>query len=174
MSELNPCDPLPCWRHRIIPDTIGSLCVHLHDHVSILPTPETGILLDFVFIISSFSLQFYQICNLHNALFGLVFDLLQIIYILLWLAVSFHFETALRCHSHTTYTIHPFKEYIFRRPSFEPWFGKIPGEGNGYPVQYSCLENFMDIGAWWLLPMVSQRIGQDWATNTLTLKNNNF
>ena len=24
-----------------------------------------------------------------------------------------------------------------------------PGEGNGYPVQYSCLENSMDRGAWW-------------------------
>ena len=24
-----------------------------------------------------------------------------------------------------------------------------PGEGNGYPLQYSCLANFMDRGAWW-------------------------
>ena len=24
-----------------------------------------------------------------------------------------------------------------------------PGGGNGYPFQYSCLENFMDRGAWW-------------------------
>ena len=23
-----------------------------------------------------------------------------------------------------------------------------PGEGNGYPLQYSCLENPMDRGAW--------------------------
>ena len=23
------------------------------------------------------------------------------------------------------------------------------GEGNGHPLQYSCLENFMDRGAWW-------------------------
>ena len=23
-----------------------------------------------------------------------------------------------------------------------------PGEGNGYPLQYSCLENHMDRGAW--------------------------
>ena len=23
------------------------------------------------------------------------------------------------------------------------------GEGNGYPLQYSCLENPMDRGAWW-------------------------
>ena len=26
--------------------------------------------------------------------------------------------------------------------------GLIPGEGNSYPLQYSCLENFMDRGAW--------------------------
>ena len=25
-----------------------------------------------------------------------------------------------------------------------------PGEGNGYPLQYPCLENFMDRGAWWV------------------------
>ena len=25
----------------------------------------------------------------------------------------------------------------------------IPGEGNGNPVQYSCLENPRDGGAWW-------------------------
>ena len=30
-----------------------------------------------------------------------------------------------------------------------PWFGKIPGVGNGNPLQYSCLENPMDRGAWW-------------------------
>ena len=26
--------------------------------------------------------------------------------------------------------------------------GKIPGEGNGYSLQYSCLENSMNRGAW--------------------------
>ena len=26
---------------------------------------------------------------------------------------------------------------------------KVPGEGNGNPFQYSCLENPMDRGAWW-------------------------
>ena len=29
-----------------------------------------------------------------------------------------------------------------------PGLGRSPGEGNGYPVQYSCLENCMDRGAW--------------------------
>ena len=27
--------------------------------------------------------------------------------------------------------------------------GRFPGEGNGNPLQYSCLENHMDRGAWW-------------------------
>ena len=35
-----------------------------------------------------------------------------------------------------------------KRCGFEPWVGKIPGEGNGNPLQYSCLENPMDRGAW--------------------------
>ena len=27
--------------------------------------------------------------------------------------------------------------------------GRSPGKGNGNPLQYSCLENPMDRGAWW-------------------------
>ena len=27
--------------------------------------------------------------------------------------------------------------------------GRSPGEGNGNPLQYSCLKNLMDRGAWW-------------------------
>ena len=30
-----------------------------------------------------------------------------------------------------------------------PELGRFPGEGNGKPLQYSCLENPMDGGAWW-------------------------
>ena len=30
-----------------------------------------------------------------------------------------------------------------------PGSGRCPGEGNGYSLQYSCLENHMDRGAWW-------------------------
>ena len=29
-----------------------------------------------------------------------------------------------------------------------PGSGRFPGEGNGRPLQYSCLENSMDRGAW--------------------------
>ena len=30
-----------------------------------------------------------------------------------------------------------------------PGSGRSPGEGNGNALQYSCLENPMDRGAWW-------------------------
>ena len=30
-----------------------------------------------------------------------------------------------------------------------PGLGRYSGEENGYPLQYSCLENSMDRGAWW-------------------------
>ena len=30
-----------------------------------------------------------------------------------------------------------------------PGLGRSPGEGNGNLLQYSCLENSMDRGAWW-------------------------
>ena len=41
-----------------------------------------------------------------------------------------------------------------------PGLGRFPGEGNGHPLQYSCLENPMDRGAWCrLLSMGSQRVG---------------
>ena len=31
-----------------------------------------------------------------------------------------------------------------------PGWGRSPGGGHGYPLQYSCLENPMDRGAWWV------------------------
>ena len=34
------------------------------------------------------------------------------------------------------------------RPGLDPWVRKIPGGGHGNPLQYSCLENPMDRGAW--------------------------
>ena len=36
-----------------------------------------------------------------------------------------------------------------KRHGFDPWVGKIPWRGHGHPLQYSCLENPMDRGAWW-------------------------
>ena len=36
-----------------------------------------------------------------------------------------------------------------RNPGLIPGSVRSPGEGNGYPLQYSCLKNTMDRGAWW-------------------------
>ena len=35
-----------------------------------------------------------------------------------------------------------------KRYGFNPWVGKSPGVGNGNLLQYSCLGNPMDRGAW--------------------------
>ena len=32
-----------------------------------------------------------------------------------------------------------------------PGLGRSPGEGNGDPLQYSCLENPLDRGDWWAI-----------------------
>ena len=42
-----------------------------------------------------------------------------------------------------------------------PGSGSSPGEGNGNPLQYSCLENPMDRGAGRLQSMGLQRVGHD-------------
>ena len=34
-------------------------------------------------------------------------------------------------------------------PGLIPGQGRSPGKGNDNPLQYSCLENSMDEGAWW-------------------------
>ena len=36
-----------------------------------------------------------------------------------------------------------------REVSLIPGLGKSPGGGHGNPLQYSCLENLVDRGAWW-------------------------
>ena len=44
-------------------------------------------------------------------------------------------------------------------PGSIPGSGRSPGEGNGNPLQYSCLKNSMDGGAWWATQfMGSQRV----------------
>ena len=44
-----------------------------------------------------------------------------------------------------------------------PGLGRSPGRGHGNQLQYSCLENPMDRGAWraTVLPMGSQRVRHD-------------
>ena len=49
-------------------------------------------------------------------------------------------------------------------PGLIPKSRRSSGEGNGNPLQYSCLENPMDRGTGGLQSMVSQRIGHDWVT----------
>ena len=39
--------------------------------------------------------------------------------------------------------------YNAEDPGSIPGLGRSPGEGNGNPLQYYCLENPMDRGAWW-------------------------
>ena len=45
-----------------------------------------------------------------------------------------------------------------------PGLGRSPGEGNIYPLQYSCLENSMKRGAWWAPVHGVARVGEDLAT----------
>ena len=53
------------------------------------------------------------------------------------------------------------------RPRFNPWGSRrFPGERNGYPFQFSFLENTMDTGAWRATVHRGPRVGHDWATNT--------
>ena len=45
-----------------------------------------------------------------------------------------------------------------------PELRRSSGEGNGNPLQYSCLGNPMDRGAWWASVHKSQRVGHHLAT----------
>ena len=42
-----------------------------------------------------------------------------------------------------------------------PGWGRFPGGGYGNPLQYSCLVNPMDRGAWRATSMGLQRVGHD-------------
>ena len=46
-------------------------------------------------------------------------------------------------------------------PGLISGLGRSPGERNGNPLQYSCLENPMDRGAWWATAYGPQRVGHD-------------
>ena len=45
-----------------------------------------------------------------------------------------------------------------------PGFGRSPGEGNDNPLQYSCLGNLMDRGAWLATVHGVARVGHNLAT----------
>ena len=48
-----------------------------------------------------------------------------------------------------------------------PGSGRSPGEENGNPLQYSCLGNPMDRGAWQATVHGIARVGHDFATKQL-------
>ena len=48
--------------------------------------------------------------------------------------------------------------------SLIPGLGRSPGEGNGNSLQFSCLENSMDRGAWQATVLGSQRVRHDLVT----------
>ena len=61
------------------------------------------------------------------------------------------FARLVREHKSTIYTVcymfsHDEDEVsdLFQETWVQSWTGKIPGEGKGYPLQYSGLENSMD------------------------------
>ena len=43
-----------------------------------------------------------------------------------------------------------------------PGSGRSPGAGHGNPLQYSCLQNPVNRGAWQATVHRSQRVGHDW------------
>ena len=49
-------------------------------------------------------------------------------------------------------------------PGLIPGSGRSPGEGNGNPIQYSCLENLMDRGASWATVHGVARVRHDLVT----------
>ena len=54
------------------------------------------------------------------------------------------------------------------RPEFYSWVGRSLGGGHGNSLQYSCLENPMDRGAWWATVIGSQRVRHDWSNVACT------
>ena len=48
-----------------------------------------------------------------------------------------------------------------RDPGSIPGWGRSPGEGNGNPLQYSCLKNPMDGGAWLATVYGVARVGHN-------------
>jgi len=57
-------------------------------------------------------------------------------------------------------------------PGLIPGSRKSSAERNDNTLQYTCLENPMDRGAWWATVHKVIRIGHNWATNTFTFMEN--
>ena len=67
-------------------------------------------------------------------------------------------------------TMHPLNRlYCVFIGCFHPGSGRSPGGGNGNPLQYSCLGNSMDRGAWRATVHGVARVGHDLVTKPLPL-----
>ena len=77
----------------------------------------------------------------------------------------------LKIHSSITAKVKPVGIYMvknspanageLRDAGLIPGSGRYPGGGNDNPLQYTCLENPMDRGAWQATTVGSQRVGHD-------------
>ena len=82
---------------------------------------------------------------------------------------SFFFFLQLHTHTHSYVSLHggsDGKESACnaRDPSSIPGLGRSPGKRNSNPLQYSCLGNPMDRGAWWATVYGDhKRVGHDLA-----------
>ena len=113
--------------------------------------------------------------------------MLNVLRSLLFLPLHCDYIICLKCRSVSTeYVCVPFRCFLFLRglgdsllPTFKikslstgnagdlgsiPGSGRSSGEGNGNPLQYSCLENFMDRGAWQATVHGFTRVRYDWVT----------
>ena len=80
-----------------------------------------------------------------------------------WLAVCFGgFAKISLCEVVLVVKNLPTNAGDIRDVSSVPGLGRSPGRGNGNPLQYSCLQNLMDRGAWWATVHIgSQRVRHD-------------
>ena len=60
-----------------------------------------------------------------------------------WMTIYFHMRASLVAQMVKNTPV------VLEIPGSTPGLGRSPGEGNGNPLQYSCLENSKDRGAWW-------------------------
>ena len=73
------------------------------------------------------------------------------------------------CVLSTIHLQHP-KQNCFILYSLSPGQEDCPGEGNGYLLQYSCLENPIDKGVWQARVHGITRARHNWVTNTFTFR----
>ena len=100
-------------------------CIFLQCKVTLLSFVNNGCFIKYMEIVYiTHSLQYFQLTNLFIC-----------VYIM---------------NSEVFLGVHMVKICLqYRRPRFKPGSGRSPGGEDGYPLQYSCLENSMDSGAWW-------------------------